>query len=107
MHMTLTRRDARKLAAIGRGGARRSRLAPRAALAFDDFYFVQLSDTHWGFQDLKANPDPRASLESAVAAVASLGKAPDFVVFTGDLTHKTDDAKERRKRMQEFKEIIR
>jgi 3',5'-cyclic AMP phosphodiesterase CpdA len=107
MQLTFTRRDAFKLAGIGAGVAFASRLVPKAALASDDFYFVQLSDTHWGFQDPKANPNPRASLESAVAAVTSLGKAPDFVVFTGDLTHKTDDGAERRKRMGEFKEIIR
>lgn len=105
MPVTLTRRDALKLAAIGGGVAFASRLTPMA-LAADEFYFVQLSDTHWGFQDPKANPDPRASLEKAVAAIKSLSQAPDFVVFTGDLTHKTDDGVERRKRMGEFKEII-
>jgi 3',5'-cyclic AMP phosphodiesterase CpdA len=31
---------------------------------------------------------------------------PDFVVFTGDITHTTDDAKERRKRMAEARDII-
>lgn len=105
MQVTLTRRDAFRLAAIGGGVVFASRLMPKA-LAAGEFYFVQLSDTHWGFQDPKANPDPRASLTSAVAAVKSLSQAPDFVVFTGDLTHKTDDGAERRKRMAEFKEII-
>ncbi|HSE74842.1 MAG TPA: hypothetical protein VLB05_10040, partial [Dongiaceae bacterium] len=89
-----------RLAAIGGGVVFASRLVPKA-LAADEFYFVQLSDTHWGFQDPKANPDPRASLTSAVAAVKALSQAPDFVVFTGDLTHKTDDGAERRKRMAE------
>jgi hypothetical protein len=32
----------------------------------------------------------------AVAAVNSLKEQPDFVMFTGDLTHVTDDDKERR-----------
>ena len=105
MQVTLTRRDAMRLAAIGGGVVFASRLVPKA-LAAGEFYFVQLSDTHWGFQDPKANPDPRASLTSAVAAVKALSQAPDFVVFTGDLTHKTDDGAERRKRMAEFKEII-
>ena len=31
---------------------------------------------------------------------------PDFIVFTGDLTHTTDDPKERRKRMAEARSII-
>jgi 3',5'-cyclic AMP phosphodiesterase CpdA len=105
MPVTLTRRDALKLTAIGGGVVFASRLLPKAQ-ARDEFYFVQLSDTHWGFHDPKANPDPRATLERAVAAISSLGQAPDFLVFTGDLTHKTDDAAERRKRMAEFKEII-
>ncbi|HEV8388960.1 MAG TPA: metallophosphoesterase [Dongiaceae bacterium] len=95
-----------RLAAVGGGIVFASRLATTRILAADDFYFVQLSDTHWGFQDPKVNPDPRASLRSAVAAVVSLSQPPDFVVFTGDLTHKTDDGAERRKRMAEFKDII-
>jgi len=108
MQVTLTRRDALKLTAIGGGVVFASRLPGRKALAAnDDFFFVQLSDTHWGFEDPKANPDPRSSLQEAIGAVAALSRAPDFVVFTGDLTHKTDDAAVRRKRMAEFKEIIR
>ena len=45
-------------------------------------------------------------LKKAVAAVNSLDKQPDFVVFTGDLTHTTDDPKARRGRMAEFREIV-
>ncbi len=71
-----------------------------------DFYFVQLSDTHWGFSGPKANPDAAGTLEKAVAAVNGLVKQPDFVIFTGDLTHTTDDPKERRARMAQFKKII-
>lgn len=105
MQVTLTRRDALALAAIGGGIVFASRLIPLAR-ATDDFFFVQLSDTHWGFEDPTANPDPQSSLDKAVAAIKSLSQAPDFVVFTGDLTHKTDDGAVRRKRMAEFKEII-
>src|SRR5262249_35880448 len=105
MQVTLTRRDALALAAIGGGIVFASRLMPLAR-ATDDFFFVQLSDAHWGFEDPNANPDPRSSLDKAVAAIKSLSQAPDFVVFTGDLTHKTDDGAVRRKRMAEFKEII-
>lgn len=72
----------------------------------DDFYFVQLSDTHWGFDGPKVNPDAQVTLKKAVAAVNSLEEQPDFVVFTGDLTHTTDDPKVRRTRMAEFKEIV-
>ena len=31
---------------------------------------------------------------------------PDFIVFTGDLTHTTDDPAERRRRMTEFRDIV-
>ncbi|MGA2082330.1 MAG: hypothetical protein ABSH53_17215 [Holophaga sp.] len=33
-----------------------------------DFYFVQLSDTHWGFQGPKVNPDAAGTLDKAVDA---------------------------------------
>jgi 3',5'-cyclic AMP phosphodiesterase CpdA len=70
-----------------------------------EFYFVQLSDTHWGFEGAP-NPDAKGTLQKAVAAVNALPQAPDFVVFTGDLTHITDDPAERRRRLAQFKEIV-
>jgi 3',5'-cyclic AMP phosphodiesterase CpdA len=76
-----------------------------ALAAGNDFFFVQLSDTHWGFSG-PPNPEAANTLKKAIAAVNALPKPPDFVVFTGDLTHTTDDAQERRKRMREVKEII-
>ena len=75
-----------------------------AASAREDFYFVQLSDTHWGFEG-PPNPDARGTLPKAVEAVNALEHAPDFIIFTGDLTHTTDDPRERRKRMTEFRDI--
>ena len=77
-----------------------------AAGMADEFYFVQLSDSHWGFEGAKVNPDAKGTLPKAIAAVNALPEPPDFVVFTGDITHTTDDAKERRRRMAEAKEII-
>jgi hypothetical protein len=71
----------------------------------DDFFFVQLSDTHWGFQG-PPNPDAANTLREAVAAVNALPQDPDFIVFTGDLTHTTDDDAERRRRMHEFQAIV-
>lgn len=70
-----------------------------------DFFFVQMSDTHWGFEG-PPNPDARGTLRKAVAAVNSLAEQPDFIVFTGDLTHTTDDPQERRRRMAEFRDIV-
>ncbi len=72
----------------------------------EDFHFVQLSDTHWGFSGPAVNPLAGSTLQRAVAAVNALARAPDFIVFTGDLTHTTDDGLERRKRMREFKAIV-
>jgi hypothetical protein len=72
----------------------------------DDFHFVQFSDTHWGFEGQAINPDAKGTLKKAVAAVNSLEERPDFVVFTGDLTHTTDDDKVRRDRMSEFRDIV-
>ena len=71
-----------------------------------DFHFVQLSDSHWGFEGPAVNPDAKGTLQKAVAAVNSMPRQPDFVMFTGDLTHTTDDPKERRLRMAKFKEIV-
>lgn len=77
---------------------------PASGLASEDFFFIQLSDSHWGFEG-PPNPDARGTLPKAVAAVNALTQAPDFVIFTGDLTHTTDDPRERRKRLAEFRDI--
>jgi 3',5'-cyclic AMP phosphodiesterase CpdA len=70
-----------------------------------DFFFVQLSDTHWGYSG-PANPDAANTLRKAVTAVNELPEQPDFIVFTGDLTHTTDDPVERRRRLAEFRDIV-
>ena len=105
--MTIDRRQFLKLTALGGGAVFASSLPGCATLGAGepDFYFVQLSDTHWGFSGPMVNPDARGTLPKAVAAVNALSQPPDFVVFTGDLTHTTDDGVERRKRLAEFKEI--
>jgi 3',5'-cyclic AMP phosphodiesterase CpdA len=77
----------------------------RADAQAADFHFVQFSDTHWGFKG-PPNPDAEHTLEKAIVTVNGLGTKPDFIVFTGDLTHTTEDGKLRRERMQRFKEIV-
>jgi len=77
----------------------------KAGPAHEDFYFVQLSDCHWGFEG-PPNPDARGTLPKAVASVNALAQPPDFVIFTGDLTHTTDDPDERRRRMAEFRDVV-
>ena len=79
---------------------------PAKAARAEDFYFVQMSDTHWGFAGEEVNPDASGTLAKAVTAVNALEHRPDFVVFTGDLTHTTDDPAERRRRMAEFHSIV-
>jgi hypothetical protein len=71
----------------------------------DEFYFVQLSDTNWGFDNPKINPDAKGTLKKAIETVNGLDPQPDFVVFTGDLTQTTEDAKIRHDRMAQFQEI--
>jgi hypothetical protein len=111
--MAYRRRDFLKLAGLGgvvfASGLNRVANAANAtgasAAAHDDFYFVQLSDTHWGFEG-PPNPDAKVTLRKAVAAVNALAEPPDFIMFTGDLTHTTDDPKERRRRLTEFRGIV-
>jgi hypothetical protein len=89
----------------GWAGAAEGGGAVSATTAADDFFFVQLSDSHWGFEG-DVNPDAKGTLKKAVATVNALEQLPDFIVFTGDLTHTTDDPRERRQRLKEFKEIV-
>ena len=92
-------------AAATKAGLRRAGGAAGARGAASDFYFVQLSDTHIGFEGPAVNPDAAGTLAKAITTVNGLDEQPDFVVFTGDLTHTTDDAGVRRTRMQRFREI--
>src|SRR5437899_5555005 len=71
----------------------------------DDFFFVQLSDTHWGFKG-PPNPEAANTLRQAVQAVNAFPRQPDFIVFTGDLTHTTDDETARHKRTRELTAIV-
>src|SRR5215831_11324768 len=48
--------------------------------------FVQISDTHIGF-DKDANPDPVATTRAAIAKINALADEPAFLLHTGDLTH--------------------
>ena len=111
----MQRRDFLALTAAGGGAVFASGLAgcasPGAGMTgsliggYKDFYFVQLSDVHWGYQG-PANPDASVTLRKAVATVNALETPPEFIIFTGDLTHTTDDPVERRRRLAEFKAIV-
>lgn len=108
--MRIDRRDFLKLLGMGSAvlvlGRRGITGASDMTIGGEDFVFVQLSDSHWGFSDPHVNPDSTGTLRKAVAAVNSMKAQPDFIVFTGDITHTTDDPKERRKRLAEARDII-
>jgi len=70
------------------------------------FTFVQLSDTHWGFNNAKINADFSGTFPKAIEEVNRLRVQPDFLVFTGDETHTTADAAVRQKRMAEFRALV-
>ena len=109
MNYQLNRRDFIKVAGIAGISAIVFNVEPLEAedLPRESFFFAQLSDTHWGFDNPTINPDFAGTLKKAIAGVNALEQQPDFVVFTGDLTHTTDDGNVRRKRMKEFREIIK
>jgi 3',5'-cyclic AMP phosphodiesterase CpdA len=111
MTQRLHRREFLRLSALGGvafasalGGCRPSREA-REPAPQEDFYFLQLSDLHWGFQG-PPNPDARRTLPDMVATIRAIEQAPAFVVLTGDLTHTTEDPTERRARMHEVRAIL-
>ena len=102
------RRDILKLMSIG-GVAFASGLAGAATKkkksdVSEDFFFLQLSDTHWGYSGV-SNPKADVTLPTAIETINAAGARPDFIVFTGDLTHTTDDAAVRRQRLTGFKKL--
>jgi Icc protein len=50
------------------------------------FSFVQISDSHIGFNK-EANKDVTATLQEAIREINALKQTPDFVIHTGDLSH--------------------
>lgn len=51
-----------------------------------DFHFLQISDTHIGFNK-EANPEPLKTLQLAIDKVIALPKRPSLILHTGDITH--------------------
>jgi len=50
-----------------------------------DFNFVQISDSHIGFNK-PANPDVTATLQTAINKINAMPQKPDFIIHTGDLS---------------------
>jgi hypothetical protein len=59
--------------------------APGASGKTRPFTFLQISDSHIGFNK-DPNPDARVTLREAVAKIAALPQKPDFILHTGDIT---------------------
>jgi hypothetical protein len=68
------------------GGVPSSRLIGQARADETGFSFVQLSDSHIGFEK-PANPDARGTLKEAIGKVLALPRKPAFMIHTGDITH--------------------
>ncbi|HET7208983.1 MAG TPA: metallophosphoesterase [Terriglobales bacterium] len=70
------------------GGMASSRLfgatGPRGSSG--DFTFVQISDSHIGF-DKAANADVTATCQAAIDKINALPVEPDLIIHTGDLSH--------------------
>src|SRR5580704_10198212 len=79
------------------GGVLGSRiLSPTSAGAAEnapmgDFSFVQISDSHIGFNK-PANTDVAGTLKQAIAKINALPTAPEFILHTGDLSHLSEPA---------------
>src|SRR5947209_18409210 len=110
----MQRRDFLKISGTALGGAALLQLTTtNAAASFlkgkngeapTPFNIVQLSDAHVVFN---GPPDPLGTkaFERAVDMVNALPQRPDLVLFTGDLTHDTEDRNVHAQRMTQFKEI--
>ena len=65
-----------------------ARPAPRSGT--QPFTFVQLSDSHIGFNK-PPNADARATFREAIAKVKALPNRPDFIIHTGDVSQLSRD----------------
>src|SRR6201993_2065989 len=69
------------------GGVPRSSLIESAQAAEgSSFTFLQISDSHVGF-DKAANPNALGTLQEAIAKIKALPNKPAFMLHTGDITH--------------------
>ena len=65
--------------------------AAEAATALSGFTFLQISDSHVGF-DKEANITAIDTLHEAVSKIGALQVKPAFMLHTGDITHLSKDA---------------
>jgi len=68
------------------GGVPKSALLGSAEAAEPGFSFLQISDSHVGF-DKPANPNALATLQEAIGKVVAMPARPAFMIHTGDISH--------------------
>jgi 3',5'-cyclic AMP phosphodiesterase CpdA len=70
------------------GGVPRSSMLgiSEANAAASGFTFLQISDSHIGFNK-PANPNVLATLDEAIVKIGALPQKPAFMIHTGDITH--------------------
>src|ERR1700739_2478117 len=68
------------------GGIPKSSLMGSAQAPEGGFTFLQISDSHVGF-DKAANPNALGTLQEAIAKVKALPNKPAFMLHTGGITH--------------------
>ena len=71
------------------------------ALAANELTFLQISDSHVGF-DKPANPDALSTLREAVARIKAMPAKPSFMIHTGDISHLSKE-----KEFDDAEQIIR
>jgi 3',5'-cyclic AMP phosphodiesterase CpdA len=68
------------------GGVPKSSLLGSAKAAETGFSFMQISDSHVGF-DKAANPNALGTLQEAIGKVIAMPVKPAFMIHTGDISH--------------------
>jgi 3',5'-cyclic-AMP phosphodiesterase len=68
------------------GGVPKSALIGSAHAAQSGFSFLQISDSHVGF-DKPANPNALGTLNEAIDKILAMPAGPSFMIHTGDISH--------------------
>ena len=76
----------RSLGLVGEAHAQGAGAQAAGALGAGALTFLQISDSHVGF-DKPANPNALGTLEEAINKVKALPVKPSFMIHTGDITH--------------------
>jgi predicted MPP superfamily phosphohydrolase len=94
------------IAARGEAGEMMRWLGKQNGEQMTPFSFLQLSDAHVGFN---GPPDPLGTkaFERAVEMINAPPSTPDLVLFTGDLTHDTEQKDVHAQRMKQFQDICK